>query len=260
MRKILNNKSLKAVSIFTLGCLLLVIGLAVSVSAYSGGTPSIVIENFQGFIKADSGGDSEDNQGSLGALNEAITPSLVDADERTNWNDGYFDDLETQDDLYVGNDLTVIGDSTLAGGTLTSLTVSGDSTLATTTLREPATTLTSTTTLTVAQSGTTFYIDVATGTTITLPVATSSAGVVYKFVIADTFVNADVVITSAEGDNIEGSIIVAGAVVDCDAADSLTFVNDGENIGDFVELRSNGDKWFPGASGALTSAKLTCSG
>ena len=159
------------------------------------------------------------------------------------------------DDAAIEDDLTVSGDSTLAG-----LTVSGVSTLATTTLKEPVVTLTGTTTLTTAQSGSTFYLDMTDGSAITLPVATSAAGVIYKFVVADNFATSDITITSAEGDNIEGTLIVAGAVVDCDASDVITFVDDGENIGDYVELRSNGSKWFIGGSGALTGSKLTCSG
>jgi hypothetical protein len=93
----------------------------------------------------------------------------------------------------------------------------------------------------------------------TLPAVASSAGVTLKFVIATAFDTANVVIDSAEGDNIEGSLIVAGAVVDCDAEDQIDFVHDGENLGDYVELRSNGVNWFIGDSGALTGSKLTCS-
>ena len=109
-------------------------------------------------------------------------------------------------------------------------------------------------TLTIAMSGTTFYT--ATGTTATLPAAT--AGVKMKFVIAGAFDTTNFIIDSAEGDNIEGALIVAGAVVDCDAEDQINFVADGENLGDFVELISDGTSWYITQSGALTSAKLTC--
>jgi hypothetical protein len=105
------------------------------------------------------------------------------------------------------------------------------------------------------ESGSTIYAS-ATGTTTTLPVA--RAGLVYRFVVGGALDTANWVIDSAEGDNIEGSLIVAGAVVDCDAEDQLNFVADGENLGDYVELRSNGSKWFITQSNVLTTAKLTC--
>lgn len=116
-----------------------------------------------------------------------------------------------------------------------------------------------TTTLTVADSGTT-YVVTATGSAIILPAAAKSSGVKFRVIIGGAIDTQDVTLYSAEGDNIEGSIIVAGAVVDCNAADVLTFVADGENIGDYVEVMSNGTYWFPLSSGALTASKLTCSG
>lgn len=110
-------------------------------------------------------------------------------------------------------------------------------------------------TLSHFESGSTIYIN-ASGTTTTLPAARD--GLVYRFVVSGVIDTANWVIDSAEGDNIEGSLIVAGAVVDCDAEDQLNFVADGENLGDYVELRSNGSKWFITQSNVLTTAKLTC--
>jgi len=104
--------------------------------------------------------------------------------------------------------------------------------------------------------GKTVYLEAASGTTVTLPAAKD--GGFLRFVINTAFDTANVIIDSAEGDNIEGALIVAGAVVDCDAEDQLNFVNDGENLGDFVELVSDGTSWYIGASGALTASKLTC--
>lgn len=137
---------------------------------------------------------------------------------------------------------TVINSS----GVLTPVGVSGPSQVITAT----------TDTLVATDLGHTIFVSAASGTTITLPAATN--GAFLRFVITSLFDTANVIIDSAEGDNIEGSLIVAGAVVDCDAEDQINFVNDGENLGDFVELTSNGTSWFIGGSGALTSAKLTC--
>lgn len=115
------------------------------------------------------------------------------------------------------------------------------------------------TTLTVAQSGAIVQMAVA-GLDVTLPAATASAGVGYKFVVSAAVATTNMTIVGDAADLIEGTLIVAGAVVDCDASDVLTFVIDGENIGDYVEVYSDGTKWMIGDSGVLTTAKLTCSG
>jgi hypothetical protein len=117
---------------------------------------------------------------------------------------------------------------------------------------------TATTTLTAINSGTTYLLS-ATGTSIILPAVTNT-GVHYKFAINGAATGSNFIITSAEGDNIEGTLIVAGAVVDCDDVDVITFVTDGENLGDFVEVYSDGTNWLIGASGTLTASKMTCSG
>lgn len=123
--------------------------------------------------------------------------------------------------------------------------------------RENDETVSSSTTLTTADSGKTFYMSNTATSTITLPAVASSAGVVFRFVTAGTMAG-DMIIDSAEGDNMEGSLIVAGAVVDCAAEDQVNFVGDGENLGDFLEIRSEASKWYITQSNALTSAKLTC--
>lgn len=115
------------------------------------------------------------------------------------------------------------------------------------------------TTLRTVDSGTTYFLS-ASGTAIYLPAVASAKGVIYRFVVDGAATDGNYTINSDEGDNIEGSVIVAGAVVDCNAADVLTFVVDGENIGDYVELISDGTYWMPLSSGALTASKLTCSG
>lgn len=121
------------------------------------------------------------------------------------------------------------------------------------------TAVSATTTLSARDSGTTYYLT-ASGTTIYLPVATAAAGATYRFVVKGALDSGNVMITSQTGDDIDGTLIVAGAVVDCDAVDALNIIVDGENVGDFVELRSDGVKWFIGESGVLTTAKMTCTG
>lgn len=121
-----------------------------------------------------------------------------------------------------------------------------------------ATNIYSTTTLTAADSGKTFLIS-ASGTTITLPTVYAT-GTIITFIVNGAIDSASSTITTAEGDNLEGSVIVAGAVVDCNAADSLVIDNSLENIGDFFTLVSTGTYWVPLQSGALTTLALTCSG
>jgi hypothetical protein len=126
-------------------------------------------------------------------------------------------------------------------------------------LTHKTTTTTATTTLVAADSGTTYYVTSVSSTNFVLPATSTAAGAIYRFVI-DGALTGDAHVYTADYSNIiEGSMIVAGAVVDCDAEDTITFVSDGENIGDFIELRSNGVNWLIGASGALTSSKMTCS-
>lgn len=150
-------------------------------------------------------------------------------------------------DLTVTDDVSVAGDMAITG------TLNGKEGYTDLNL-----TATVTTTLTAAMSGETFYFGGVSSTAFVLPATSTAAGTYYKFVV-DSAMSTDCTIQTAGGANIiEGALIVAGAVVDCDAEDTLTFVADGENLGDFVELRSNGTNWFIGASGALTSSKLTC--
>ena len=114
-----------------------------------------------------------------------------------------------------------------------------------------------TTTLALADSGKTFLVAGA-GPVFTLPATTTGNGIVYRFVVGDAVSANATIVTSDGGNNIEGAMIVAGAVVDCAAEDTITFVADGENIGDFIELRLINGYWTIGASGALTGSKLTC--
>lgn len=111
-------------------------------------------------------------------------------------------------------------------------------------------------TLALAESGKTSYLGGGTATT-TLPAVASSDGAIYRFVVGAA-VTGNIQIASAEGSNIEGSLMVAGAIVDCDNEGRIIVVADGENLGDYVELRSNGTNWYISSSLASTSAKMTC--
>lgn len=120
-----------------------------------------------------------------------------------------------------------------------------------------ATSIYATTTLQVADSGTTYYLS-ASGTRITLPAVARSRGVNFRFVVGGAIDTASTTIASAEGDNIEGTLLVAGAVVDCGAEDFIILDHIKENVGDYVEVRSNGTNWFIGDSGILTALAGEC--
>lgn len=124
-------------------------------------------------------------------------------------------------------------------------------------LETPSESVASSNTLVVTESNLTSFL--GTGGTSTLPAVASSNGVVLRFVVAAAL-TASTSIVSAEGDNIEGSLIVAGAVVACTANDELRFADNLEDLGDYVELRSNGTNWFVTSSNAQTASSLTCSG
>lgn len=179
-------------------------------------------------------------------------PTKLGADGDT----GYTN-IVTTGDITVGDDLTVTDDAVVSGDLAVTgaMTTTGDFT----TKVKVDISLTGSTTLTAAQTGTIFSIATSTGFNITLPSVTTK-GLMYTFVVGSALATTNLTINSHAGDDIEGSIIVAGAVVDCAAADVLTFVIDGENIGDFVTVVSNGTYWVPLESGVLTASKLTCSG
>ncbi len=106
--------------------------------------------------------------------------------------------------------------------------------------------------ITAADSGKTFLIS-GTGYTITLPETT--AGVTFKFKVVAAFSTDTVIQTvSTQRDTISGSLIVAGAVVDADAVDRVTFEDGAERIGDFIELSSDGTVYTLFGNGAQSSS------
>lgn len=93
-------------------------------------------------------------------------------------------------------------------------------------------------------------------TTVTLPAATD--GLSYKFVVTGALTGEETLIDSAEGDNISGLLQVNGADVACSAEDQINIITDGEVIGDFVELLSDGTNWYIVGSQADAADKMTC--
>ena len=116
--------------------------------------------------------------------------------------------------------------------------------------------ITATTTLTAASDNIQFLAASANMTTVTLPAVTD--GLRFSFHVTGSLTGSTTRIYSPEGTNIEGALIVGGAVVECDNETYINFITDGENIGDYVELISDGTNWLIIDSGGLTASKLTC--
>ena len=185
----------------------------------------------------------------VGTLDEKVNFLAAGSGEQMVGGTTNFDALSLGGNLAVGGTFAATGATTFSDN----LTVSGT--------LYPGSFPTmdgTTTTLTTAMSGYTFLLGGA-DATFTLPATTTDAGIYYRFVVSEALSANNLIVTSDGGNDIEGTLIVAGAVVDCAAEDTITFVADGENIGDYVELYNDGINWLIGDSGALTASKLTCS-
>jgi len=118
---------------------------------------------------------------------------------------------------------------------------------------------TAATTLTKEDNGKTIMLNAAVGFTITLP--KHLAGIKLKFITGAAFATTNFVIAAptSDQDTLEGSLIVAGAVVTVNLADQLNFVATAENVGDFVELFSDGTTWHVFGNALLTGG-ITATG
>ena len=96
--------------------------------------------------------------------------------------------------------------------------------------------------LNLSDSGKVFKIS-GTGYTVTLPAP--SAGWKAKFIVSGAF-STDFVVQSpaSNRDTINGGVIVNGAIVEADAVDRVTFEDDAESIGDFIEIHSDGTNYI----------------
>ena len=107
------------------------------------------------------------------------------------------------------------------------------------------TTLTAASTLTTAQSGTTFFLSSATEFVTTLPAP--AAGVNYKFIVGAAPSGASyTVVTNASANIIKGQAVNADGVAgDTGTADDTISFVDGQAVaGDMVTVISDGTSWF----------------
>lgn len=117
-------------------------------------------------------------------------------------------------------------------------------------------TIVATTTLTTSSANVQLLAASAVTETITLPAATDGAR--FSFVVTGALTGATAIIDSAEGDNINGAIMVNDAWVNCVDEDQINFITDGELIGDNIEMISDGTGWYIVSSEVDASAKMTC--
>lgn len=111
-------------------------------------------------------------------------------------------------------------------------------------------------TLTAADSGKVFKVS-GSGGTVTLPAPTEGWNA--RFVTTGAMDTANTVIAGGTADKMEGSLIVAGAVVDVDAADQINFVHGSSNLGDYIDVWSDGSNYYVSGN-ALSSGALTATG
>jgi hypothetical protein len=91
----------------------------------------------------------------------------------------------------------------------------------------------------------------AIGEVITLPAVADSSGIKYKFIVDTTVVTSNWTIVAATS-VIYGSAEVAGAIVAASAINTITLVVAKALPGDFIELVSDGTKWY--VSGSVVTA------
>lgn len=111
--------------------------------------------------------------------------------------------------------------------------------------------VTATNVITADENGKTFFLSAAAGVASTLPAP--AAGLRFKFVNALLLTSVGHTITTASNAAIiEGSVLAAGVVVVGVAEDTITFVHTADSLGDWVEVISDGTKWFVTGEAAVT--------
>ena len=111
-------------------------------------------------------------------------------------------------------------------------------------------------TLTTADNGKTILLGDAAPGDVTLPAVTNTG---FKVRVQCNFaITSSAAVISAEGDNISGLLIVNGATVLAEVEDQINFILNLAEIGDYIDLVSDGAAWIvTGAGGATGSITAT---
>lgn len=110
-------------------------------------------------------------------------------------------------------------------------------------------------TLDAADSGKTIFLADAASGNVTLPAVTTTG---FKVRIQCAFaITTSSAVISAEGDNITGTLVVNGATVLAEVEDQINFILNLAEVGDYVDLVSDGTQWIVngigGAAGSITA-------
>lgn len=113
--------------------------------------------------------------------------------------------------------------------------------------RRNAQTLIAAKTLGAADSGTTYYLSLAGGFTVTLPAP--ALGLEFKFVVKTAPTTAYVIATNAGADILIGGVNELEVDTSDDGpyddnADQIDFVASVAAVGDYVEMQSDGTSWY----------------
>ena len=110
-------------------------------------------------------------------------------------------------------------------------------------------------TLVAADNGRVLFLGDADSGDITLPAVTNT-GFSIK-VICNFAITASSAVISAEGDNISGVLVVNGTTVLSEVEDQINFILNLAEIGDYINLLSDGTSWIVdgigGAAGSITA-------
>jgi hypothetical protein len=118
---------------------------------------------------------------------------------------------------------------------------------------KPIETIAAAITLEDADSGKTFLLSAAAGAAVTLPAPKS--GMAFKFVVGSAFATTNwTIVTNGSSNIIDGNVIVAGAHVPAASEDTVSFVATAESVGDYVELISDGTRFYLSGSGVSSGA------
>ena len=108
-------------------------------------------------------------------------------------------------------------------------------------------------TLVQGDSGRVFSLNAAEGVAVTLPAV--QAGLNYRIMVGAAFATTNFTVVAASN-VIEGSALVAGAVVPAVNENTISFVASAESVGDYIDLVCNGVSWVVSGN-AVTSGAIT---
>jgi hypothetical protein len=113
-------------------------------------------------------------------------------------------------------------------------------------------------TLTATDSGTTFFLTLAGGFTVTLPAPKD--GLSYRFIVAVAPTTAYIIASASAANVINGQICTAAdgtAVTTAAASDVINFVASQAILGDYVEMISDGTSWLINGMCAVAAGMTT---